>query len=220
MEAISATGLRKSYGKRAVLDGVDITFAEGVRVAVYGPTGEGKTTLLYCLAGLLRPDGGRLEIFARSADGNGAWMPPEERDVGMVFQKALLWPHMRVRQNVEYALYGLSLTALERRERACEVLELFGAAELERRRPETLSGGQVQRVALARSIAARPRILLWDEPFTGFDDASREEVARRALRYVTETKTTLVMVSHRMEDAALMDARILRLMDGSLVAEI
>lgn len=212
--------MRKSYGKRAVLEGVDLTLEEGARVAVYGPTGEGKTTLLYCLAGLLRPEGGRLEIFARLAEGNGAWMPPEARDVGMVFQKALLWPHMRVRENVEYALYGLRLPGAERRARAREVLELFGAGQLERRRPETLSGGQVQRVALARSIAARPRILLWDEPFTGFDDAAREDVARKALRYVTETKTTLVMVSHRMGDAALMDAGILRLADGALVAEI
>ena len=126
---------------------------------------------------------------------------------------------MRVRENVEYALYSLRLPGEERKARAREVLELFGAGELERRRPETLSGGQIQRVALARSIAARPRILLWDEPFTGFDDAARAAVAGAALRYITETKTTLVMVSHRMEDAAAMDAKVLRLSGGALAAE-
>jgi len=218
MEAISASGLRKRYGARSVLDGAGLSLAEGERAAVYGPTGAGKTTLLYCLAGLVRPEEGRIEIFGAAAEGDGVFVPPDERGIGMVFQKALLWPHMRVRENVEYALYPLRLATEERKARVREVLDLFGAGELEMRRPETLSGGQVQRVALARSIAARPRILLWDEPFTGFDDEARDEVAARALAHVRETKTTLVMVSHRRDDAAAMKAGILRLENGKLVS--
>lgn len=216
MEAISARGLKKSYAGAVVLSGVDLVADEGSRWTVYGPTGAGKTTLLYIIAGLVKPDAGYLDILGRQVQGNGSFVPPEARSVGMVFQKALLWPHMRVAANVEFALYPLQLPRSERKERAIEALELFGVAELARRRPETLSGGQAQRVALARSVAARPSILLWDEPFTGLDDETRREVAGRALEYIRETLTTLIMVSHRHEDASALEAGVLVLRGGSL----
>lgn len=208
--------MRKSYGGAVVLAGVDLVADEGSRWAIYGPTGAGKTTLLYIIAGLVKPDAGHLDMLGRQVQGNGTFVPPEARSVGMVFQKALLWPHMRVAANVEFALYALRLPRSRRRERALEALELFGVEELAARRPETLSGGQAQRVALARSVAARPSILLWDEPFTGLDDETRAQVAGRALEYIRETCTTLIMVSHRRQDASALDAGVLVLRGGSL----
>ncbi len=219
MEAISAKNLKKIYRGGIVLDGASLSAGSGDRVAIYGKTGAGKTTLLYILAGLMRPEGGTVELFGQEATANGSFLPPEERGVGMVFQKSLLWPHMTASGNVEFALWGLRLSGGQRRGRALRALEFFGVAELAGRRPETLSGGQAQRVALARSVAGGARILLWDEPFTGLDDETRAEVASRALGYMRENGTTLVMVSHRREDASLLDARIMTLEDGRLEKE-
>ena len=219
MEAISARSIVKSYGGRPVLDAVSLGVSEGARVALYGPTGAGKTTLLYVIAGLVRADGGTVEFFGEDAGADGCFVSPDRRGIGMVFQKALLWPHMRVMANVEFALYSSGLRRVRRRERAMEALELFGVEDLAGRRPETLSGGQVQMVALARSIAARPRILLWDEPFTGLDDETLQRVASKALFYIGKTRTTLVMVSHRRQDARALEAEVVLLEGGKLVRE-
>lgn len=219
MEAISVRNIVKSYGRRRLFDAASLGVPEGARVALYGPTGVGKTTLLYVIAGLVRPDGGTVEFFGEDARADGYLVPPDRRGIGMVFQKALLWPHMRVRANVEFALYSSVLARGDRRERAMEALGLFGVEDLAGRRPETLSGGQVQMVALARSIAARPRILLWDEPFTGLDDETLQRVASTALSYINRTQATLVMVSHRRQDARALEAEVVLLEGGKLVRE-
>jgi iron(III) transport system ATP-binding protein len=219
VEAIRLNSVAKSYGGDTILDGASLVAAEGSRTAVYGPTGIGKTTLLALIAGLVRVDSGEVFIRERSADGNGFFLPPEARGVGMVFQRALLWPHMNARKNVEFPLYALGLSRKERAERAMWALELFGVGELAGKKPSTLSGGQTQRVALARSVAARPGILLWDEPFTGLDDETHRALAQRSLEYVKKSGGTLVMVSHRREDAALMEARVLVLRKGRLDEE-
>jgi len=219
MEAISADGLRKSYGGVTILDGATLTLEEGHRAVIYGPTGCGKTTLLYILAGLARSESGKVRLFGAPASGNGVFLQPEERGLGVVFQKAVLWPHMTAAQNVEFALYALRLPRSERKRRAMETLECFGAADLAMRRPETLSGGQAQRIALARSIAARPRLLLWDEPFTGLDCTSRDAAARAAREYMERTNTTLLAVSHHREDAEALGAAVVLLKEGRLEAQ-
>ncbi len=219
MEALSADGLVKRYGATTVLAGATLALGRGDRVMVFGPTGCGKSTLLMILAGLARADEGRVRIFGESAGGNGRFVEPEERALGVVFQKAVLWPHMTARQNVELALYRESLGRGERRRRALEALALFGVEELAGRRPDTLSGGQAQRVALARSVAARPRVLLWDEPFTGLDCRTRDTVAARARGWMEETGATLLAVSHHREDAEALGARIVRIEEGRLVED-
>jgi len=216
MEAVHADSLTKSYGGVRVLDEATMAVAEGGRVVISGTTGAGKTTLLYIIAGLVRPDGGRVSLFGEKASGNGFFVPPEARSIGMVFQRAILWPHMTACGNVEFALQETTLARGERKSRALEAMALFGVEDLAGRRPEGLSGGEAQRVALARSIAARPRILLWDEPFTGLDEATRREIAGRALGFIANAKATLVAVSHQREDAALLGARCMSLKDGKL----
>ena len=217
MEALSADGIIKRHGRTAVLDGAALALAQGERAVVYGPTGCGKSTLLLVVAGLVRADAGRISLFGTLASGNGAFLEPEDRRLGVVFQKAVLWPHLTALGNVELALYREGLARAERRSRALEALELFGAAEFSGRRPETLSGGQAQRVALARSVAPKPRLLLWDEPFTGLDAAARDEVASRAGKWMQRERATLLAVSHHSEDAEALAARVLYLEDGKLV---
>lgn len=216
MDAILADNLTKRYNGARVLDGVTLAVPEGGRVVVLGPTGSGKTTLLFLLAGLLRPDAGTIRLFGRAASGNCVFVPPDERSIGMVFQRALLWPHMNAAGNVAFALGQLDISASERRARVDAALDLFGALDLAARRPETLSGGQVQRVALARSIVAAPRILLWDEPFTGLDPATRSEVAARALDFAARTATTLVAVSHNSDDCGALEADCVRIEGGRI----
>ena len=216
MEAILAKSLTKRFGEAAVLCDATLSVQEGERVVVFGKTGSGKTTLLYIVAGLLRPDAGSVNLFGTEASGNGVFMPAEGRGIGMVFQRALLWPHMTAQGNVEFALWAKRLRRAERKGRALSAMALFGVDGLAKRRPETLSGGQTQRVALARSIAAGPRILLWDEPFTGLDGATRDEAAARTIEFLERTGTTLVAVSHHREDAAALRARCVAMRDGRL----
>lgn len=216
MEAISAEGITKAYAGARVLAGATLRAEAGQRIVVFGPTGAGKTTLLLVLAGLVKADAGSVRLFGRQASGNGTFMPPEARSVGMVFQRALLWPHMTALGNVEFALYESGLARRERKRQALAAMALFGVEELEGRRPETLSGGQAQRVALARSVAARPRILLWDEPFTGLDAATRDEVAAAALGWMKDSAATLVAISHHDADAAALQADAVRMREGRL----
>jgi len=217
MEAILARSLTKLFDRLPVLDGASLSVPEGQRLVVFGPTGVGKTTLLFILAGLVRPDAGEVSLFGTKASGNGRFIPPEARSIGMVFQRALLWPHMSALQNVEFALCQSLLSRLERRRKALEALALFGVDGLASRRPDTLSGGQIQRVALARSIVASPRILLWDEPFTGLDAATRNVVAACAVDFMQKARTTLVAVSHHLEDAGALLAKCVRMEGGRIV---
>jgi iron(III) transport system ATP-binding protein len=217
MEALSVDGVVKKYGETTVLNDAALALAPGERAVVYGPTGCGKSTLLLIVSGLVRADAGRLRLFGTLCSGNGVFVEPEQRRLGVVFQKAVLWPHLTALANVELALYREGLVRAERRGRALDALDLLGAADLAQRRPETLSGGQAQRIALARSIASKPRLLLWDEPFTGLDAAARDEVAARAGRWMDKERVTLLAVSHHREDSQALAARILYLEDGKLV---
>ena len=219
MEAILADSLRKRFDSVDVLDGASLAISEGARLVVFGPTGTGKTTLLFIVAGLIRPDAGTVRLFGQSVSGNCRFMPPEERSIGMVFQRALLWPHMSALENVEFALCRSELSRRARLTVTLDAMALFGVDDLATRRPETLSGGQIQRVALARSIASSPRILLWDEPFTGLDAKTRVSVAAMTLEYLERTRTSLVAVSHHREDADDLRADCVAL-DGGKIAPL
>lgn len=217
MEAILADKLTKRYAQTGVLDAASLAVPAGGRVVVLGPTGSGKTTLLLVIAGLVMPDSGTVKLFGESASGNGRFLPPEERSIGMVFQRPLLWPHMSVLANVEFALSIAALSRREKRDRATDALRFFGVAELAKRKPETLSGGQAQRVALARSIVSGPRILLWDEPFTGLDAATRSDLSAKIRGWLGSTGTTLVAVSHHADEADALGAVCVRIEGGRIV---
>ena len=175
---LSLAALRKSYGagKRVIvaLDGVDLDVARGTLAAVLGPSGCGKTTLLRCVAGFERVDGGVINVAGRRVAGDGVHVPPHRRRVAVVPQEGALFPHLSVAANV-----GYGLTRAERRTgRVDEVLSLVGLRGYGERMPHQLSGGQQQRVAVARALAPRPPLILLDEPFSALDAALRAELRR------------------------------------------
>jgi molybdate transport system ATP-binding protein len=185
---------------------------------LFGPSGCGKTTILRSLAGLERPEEGRIDCAGRTwfDARRRIFLQPRQRDVGMLFQDYALFPHLRVKENIAYGLRGLE--RLQRRERIGQLLERFGLIGLERRYPHQVSGGQQQRIALARAVARKPRLLLLDEPLSALDEATRTSV-RRELRQLLEGLAipTVVVTHDRVEATALADQIVV--LDGGRVIQ-
>ena len=191
---ISISGLHLTYRdagtSHAALRGVSIEVAAGEFLALLGPSGCGKTTLLRCIAGLNKPDQGRISIGGETvySSNDGIDVPVRRRDIGMVFQSYAIWPHMTVAQNASFPLrYRRSgMSAGEIRERTAECLRLVHLDEFADRPAPALSGGQQQRLALARALISQPKVLLLDEPLSNLDARLREEM-RFELRALTQT---------------------------------
>jgi ABC-type sulfate/molybdate transport systems ATPase subunit len=182
---------------------LDVAFdAPGGVTALLGPSGAGKTLTLRAIAGLLRPDAGRIVVGGRVLfdAGAGVDVPARERRVGYVFQQYALFPHLSVGENVAYGLHALPRA--ERAARVAEVLALVGLAGYERRAPRALSGGQQQRVALARALAPAPAVLLLDEPLAALDVPLRRRLAAELRALHERTGTPMVLVTHDPAEAA------------------
>src|ERR1700756_5231547 len=172
MATLEVTDLRKQFSVgRPAIDGVSFVVPAGEIVVLLGPSGCGKTTTLRCVAGLEHPTGGEIAIGGRvvSSPARGIQVAPRARDLGMVFQSYAVWPHMTVRQNVTYPLKHRKISRTDAARKVEEVLTLVGLSEYADRPVVALSGGQMQRVALARSIVYRPQLLLLAEPLSNLD---------------------------------------------------
>lgn len=181
-----------------VLENYSLAMAAGVVMGIAGPSGQGKSTLLRLIAGLERPGFGQITIDGKIMTGNGTWVAPEDRRVGMVFQDYGLFPHMTVAQNIAYGLYRLPRRERHKQTRA--MLELVHMPELAGRYPAQLSGGQQQRVALARALAPEPKLLLLDEPFSNLDTELKGAIRSELCAILAQTHTTCILVSHDMAD--------------------
>ena len=211
---VQCDGLSKSYGdSRALLD-VTLALEDGEVLALVGPSGSGKTTLLRLVAGFESPDAGTVALNGRPIAGAGAWMPPEERRLGMVFQDYALFPHMTVLQNVAFGLKGLPKRAREHRARG--MLSMVRLAEMGSRYPYELSGGEQQRVALARSLAAEPMALLLDEPFSNLDPQLRAGLRSEVRSILRSSGVSAIYVTHDQEEALFMGDRVAVLNAGTL----
>lgn len=213
--------LRKAYapGLRPAVDDVSFTVAAGEIVVLLGPSGCGKTTTLRCVAGLEHPSSGVIRIGADviSAPEQGVLVPPRQRNFGMVFQSYAVWPHMTVRQNVAYPLQGRRLPRSEKARRIGEALEIVDLAAYVDRPVVALSGGQMQRVALARSIVYQPRLLLLDEPLSNLDAQLRLRLRDDLRRIVKAAGLTALYVTHDQAEAVVLGDRIGVMRNGRML---
>lgn len=212
---LSLSGLTKSYSRQSVpaLKSLSLTVPRGSCTAILGPSGSGKSTVLRLIAGLDVPTAGQVRIDGVDVTG----LPAEARGVGMVFQRPLLFPHMSVIDNIGFANRAAGDGRRRSRERARRYLDLVQLGDLGGRVVSSLSGGQAQRVALARSLAASPRVLLLDEPFSALDPVLRTEMHDLVRQIRTELDQTLVLVTHDRQEAAALADSVAVLVDGELL---
>ncbi|MEF8774223.1 MAG: ABC transporter ATP-binding protein [Halobacteriales archaeon] len=210
---LALEGVSKTYGAETAVRDLSLSVRDGEILTLLGPSGCGKTTTLRLLAGLERPTGGRIQLDGEQVAGDG-FVPPEERDVGLVFQDFALFPHLTVAENVAFGLQdrGEAETAA----RVAELLDLVGLSAFGDRTPDRLSGGQRQRVALARSLAPEPSVLLLDEPFSNLDVRLRVETREEVRRILKEAGVTAVSVTHDQEEALSLGDRVAVMNEGTL----
>jgi iron(III) transport system ATP-binding protein len=212
MNHIELDRVSKTFGERIVIDDVSLQIQKAERLVLFGPSGSGKTTVLRLIAGLEAPDKGQIRIEDRIVAGPGRnVVPPEKRDVGMVFQDLALWPHMTAQQNL---MFGLDARSVPKREANLRVREMLQRVGLEHRmdsRPHQLSGGEQQRVALARALVTHPSILLMDEPLSSLDDERKQAIASDLLGLHNQLGFTLLYVTHDQAETDLVASRVCRM---------
>jgi len=217
MAIVSLRGLTKKFTDTAAVDDLHLEIGDGEFVSLLGPSGCGKTTTLRLLAGFLQPDAGEIRVDGKMVSSASLLVPPERRNMSMIFQSYAVWPHMTVAQNVAY---GLKFKKLSKQDIDAKVTKLLGVVhltELKDRYSAELSGGQQQRVALARALVVEPQILLMDEPLSNLDANLREEMRFEIRRLHEEFKITTVYVTHDQAEAMATSDRVAVLNRGRLV---
>jgi putative ABC transport system ATP-binding protein len=217
--ALSVDRVTKHYGPRRVLDAVSFAVAAGERVALTGPSGSGKTTLLNCLGGVDRPDEGAITLLEQRIDRLSAEALNQLRRerVGTIFQFFHLLPTLTAAENIELPLQLLRVAAEERKARVDTLLDRIGLAARAHALPSQLSGGEQQRIAIARALVHRPALLLADEPTGNLDSANGANILTLLRELTDETRTALVLVTHSEEAAAICSKRV-RLRDGRVTS--
>lgn len=210
---VTLTDLSLWFGGHAALDDVHLTVASAERFAVMGPSGAGKSTLLRVLAGLDRPDAGTIDL-----DGvDVTRVPAHRRSIGLMFQDYALFPHMSVIDNVAYGLKMAGLATADRKRRGSELLDLVGLSGYERRSPESLSGGEQQRVALARTLAPSPSLVLFDEPLGAVDSALKATLLSEMRSAIDAVGAMAIYVTHDRSEAEAFAGRLAIMRHGRVV---
>ncbi|WP_122739400.1 ABC transporter ATP-binding protein [Pseudomonas viridiflava] len=213
MSFVSIENLQKSYASTAVFSDINCVIEKGEFVTLLGPSGCGKSTLLRCIAGLTSVNSGSILLDGQ----NLVPLAPQKRNIGMVFQSYALFPNMTVEQNVAFGLRMQKVSPDDSRKRVAEILKLVELQDYAKRYPHQMSGGQCQRVALARSLVTRPRLLLLDEPLSALDARIRKHLREQIRAIQRELGLTTIFVTHDQEEALTMSDRIFLMNQGRIV---
>src|SRR5437868_1567961 len=216
MSKLVLRGIGKRYGNVAAVAGLDLDLREGEFVSLLGPSGCGKTTTLRMIAGFIEPTAGTIEMNGRVLSSPTGVLPPEKRQMSMIFQSYAVWPNMTVEQNVAFGLELRKLPREQVRRRVGQILDVVHMGHLAARYPAELSGGQQQRVALARAIVIQPQVLLLDEPLSNLDANLREEMRFEIRRLHDEFRITTVYVTHDQSEAMVTSDRIVVMNQGRI----
>jgi iron(III) transport system ATP-binding protein len=211
-------GVSKSFGARTVVDSVDLEVRRGEIFGVLGPSGCGKTTLIRLIAGLERPDRGCIEIAGRVAVSDGKpRVAPQDRQIGFIFQDLALWPHLTVARHLDFVLASKGISRPARADRIREVLDLVHLSGFEKAYPHTLSGGEQQRLAVARALVGNPALLLLDEPLSSLDYQLRIQLQHELLKWLKGLKATAMLITHDQTEALAMADRLAVMYQGRFV---
>jgi iron(III) transport system ATP-binding protein len=213
---LDVQSLTRAFGKLAVVQDVSLQVDAGQVTCLLGPSGCGKSTTLRMIAGVERPDAGRILIDGKAVFDRGVTLPPEARSVGLMFQDFALFPHLTVAANVAFGLTG---DRAARARRVDELLERVNLTGFGAKHPHELSGGEQQRVALARALAPRPRVMLMDEPFSGLDNRLRDGIRDTTLDLLKEEGAAVLLVTHEPDEAMRMADQIALMRGGRIVQQ-
>jgi len=215
--AVEARAVMVSYGETPAVRGVDLVVAPGETVALLGPSGSGKTTLLYAIAGFLPLSGGEIVIEGSVVSSPTVSLPPERRPLAMVFQHYGLWPHMAAAETVAYPMHRAGVDKKEAARLASDLLEQMRIGHLAGRRPAELSGGEQQRVGLARALARRPAVYLLDEPTAHLDTVLKADLQSELAHRMRADGAAAIHATHDVEEALAVADRVALMRDGEVV---
>ncbi len=213
---IHVVDLSKHFGRSLILKSVNLRLSNKETLVILGPSGSGKTTLLRLVAGFEKPDGGTIQIDSKTISSSSKCLPPKFRNMAMIFQDLALWPHMSVFENVAFALENTGCSKTERAIRVEELLVQVSLLDHADRYPHQLSGGEKQRLAIARAIGANPQFLLMDEPFNNLDPFLKEEMMFLTNRLKKESDIAILYVTHNFDEVFHMADRLVVLIQGTL----
>ena len=214
MTMIECRKLIKNYGTLTAVSDISLHLREQEFISILGPSGCGKSTLLRLIAGLEVPSAGQVLLQDKEISGKNISLPPERRRFGMIFQDFALFPHLSVEGNIAFGVNG---SASEKQQRVKELLKLVSLPHLAKKMPHQISGGEQQRIAVARALAPRPRLILMDEPFSNLDYQLRQQLRRDIRKILKHEGVATILVTHDQVEAITFSDRVLLMHDGKLV---
>ena len=211
---IECRNIAKKYGTLTAVSDISLHLREQEFISILGPSGCGKSTLLRLIAGLEVPSAGQVFLQDKEISGKKISLPPERRKFGMIFQDFALFPHLSVEDNVAFGVNG---SASAKRQRVKELLKLVSLTHLAKKMPHQISGGEQQRIAVARALAPRPRLILMDEPFSNLDYQLRQQLRRDIRDILKHEGVATILVTHDQVEAITFSDRVLLMHDGKMV---
>ncbi len=216
MTSLSVSHLTVNFGSRTVISDLSFELRKGEIASLLGPSGCGKTTLLRAIAGLIQPASGAIRFGSQLVGVSSVVLPPHKRGTGYVPQQGALFPHLTVAKNIAFGLDKNTYTKTEIADITHEMIGLIGMKGMEDRLPSQLSGGQQTRVALARALAIKPKLILLDEPFSALDAVLRDELRTEVVGLLRELGSTAILVTHDREEALVSSDRVILMRDGKV----